>query len=411
MTSFSRGDSLATAAVIADGSAALLGARDETLPAVLGGVAAPSKADSIPTVPEKLEGTTQTFGQNVVITSQKETNPTSALTTQAIQEGANQAGTPSTADFGTTAIQAALSDQPALPALDMLEPGLPAVLMPVQTIFVNPIDVLVTLIANTSQATVGLGCKEKATISMAAATSNKNSIVAVQSDALVQRLPSTLQGSALNSIATVAPNTTITAMVLGSSVKSQEEIKKALTEAQKIDLSITLRSKKSESIEFNTVKKPRFEVDFLYNFFTRDEEEVEVQEDQKLDPLLKHRPVDTPRYANLMWTIAHVTEPLAGTEEVVKKNKELRRDTFAQPAGQFSLGTHTLPFSTQSSAKNVNPFIQDGIQRDVADINQPERVFSAVANDGSFANSVSVTLNVSTQNKVISELPYTNINK
>ena len=361
-------------------------------------------------VPEKLEETSQTYGQCIVLVEQKQANQTVAQTTQAIKEGANQANTSSTAEFTQAAAQVLLTNEPVIIAADpILAISYAGAL--VQQVFVNPVDTLVTLIANTPEATVRLGCKTKATISMAAASSNGNATVTVNSTDIIMKTPQTLEGSILNSIATVVPNTKVIATVLGSSVKSQEEIRSALTEAQKIDLSITLRSKRSESIEFNTIKKPRLQVDFVYNFFTEDEEEVETQEDQKLDPLLKRRPADTPRYANLTWAITQVTEPLAGTEQDVKESETLRRQIFSKPRGKFAVGTHTLPFSAQSSVKDVEPFVQEGLKKEVADIHNPEKVFASVANDGAFANSVSMTLNVSTQNKVISEIPFKNISK
>jgi len=351
-----------------------------------------------------IEGTTRTWGQDIVAT-QQHTNAQAALTTQAISEG-DKSGTPSTA---TTMGPAQSAD-----AKQVLPSGDPPAVMTGANVAVlagsvAPQDTLVSVIANTVDKIAegsSLGCKEKATIAMAAASTNKAATVAVASELLVVDQPQTLFGSALNSVATVLPNVTETFIVLGSTLKEKEEIKKALTEAQKVDLSFTLRSKQSESIEFNNLKRPTLEVGFSYNFFVEDEEDIEEQEDPTKDPLLNHRAVDTPRISDIRWPVISVTEPLAGTEVEVKKNEALRQETFGKPKGQFSVSTFSLPHSINKSQKDQELYFQDGLSRQVTDIHSPEIVFDAIANDAVFANKVGATLNISVQGSVINEIPF-----
>lgn len=65
----------------------------------------------------------------------------------------------------------------------------------------------------------------------------------------------------------------------------------------------------------------------------------------------------------------------------------------------------------QNNRKNMEDVHKDGLRIQVADIHEPERAFEATANSTEFPNTVSVTLNTSTQRSVTDRLPYSNVKK
>jgi len=333
----------------------------------------------------KIEGTSQTFGQ-LIISNQNYASPTAAQTTQAI-EGSIKSNTASTAE-----------------SIDSTIGGSVASNRLAESSSVVPVDVLVEVVQNTASNSTAISSDKKTSIAMAAASGQSRPTAVVDADNVVDRALTT--NSLLGGVATVVPNVVEYVTVLGSSVKTQDEIREALTEAQKIDLSITLRSQKSEAIEFNTLKKPGMSTKFLYNFFSGSETNIQEQEDQSKDPLLTKRPVDTPRYVDLRWAVTEVTEPLAGTEGVVRQNAALRRQVFSQPRGQMSLSTNLMPFSVEKKKKILEPYKRDGLSKKVVDMHEPEKIFSALANDGMFSNKVSMKIETSTQDSVIDEVPY-----
>lgn len=179
--------------------------------------------------------------------------------------------------------------------------------------------------------------------------------------------------------------------------KSTEEINKILTEAQKVDLLISLRSDSSEIINFNTIKIPEFEGNFVYNFFMSDEEDVELQEDQSKDPLLKSAPSRVSKYVGLEWIITDTTEPMTGTESAVKDNKKLRDDAFSQEKGVFSDISDNFKNSIESNKKRTAPTSapSSAAGRGIGppkDLNSLEVGFDAVSNPLKYSNNISATV-------------------
>lgn len=345
----------------------------------------------------KLESTSQTYGQ-MIIFGKNVSNTTSVLTKSSINSGI-KAGTSPASPFG-------ISLQERNNFIDS-----PSKIS--QEVFVNPQDTLVKVIAKVVDAIDDINAvdKERSLIAIAAISNNENATVVVDRKNIVDTNSIAFVGSVQANVSSFSPNTFEYATVLGSCIKSKEEIKKCLLESQKVDLSITLHSKRSESIDFNNLKIPKLEVNFLYNFFEQSEEDVLLQEDQNADPLLKNRPVDVPKYSNLLWESAQVTDRLTGTEDVVRKNSEIRRNIFDKPRGQFSISTTNLPFSSNSSQKRIEKINVDGLKRKIMEMHEPEKLFSAIANDSVFPNKVSITLNIGEQNAVVNSLPYTKISK
>lgn len=234
----------------------------------------------------------------------------------------------------------------------------------------------------------------RSNLAVAAASANKGATVFLPKNKCKKRdvRPDSLTGNVINDVVKVAPKLEETAVLIPSTIKSELEIKEALEEAQKVDLTITLKSQKSESIELNTLKVPILETDFVYNFFEEDEEDIISQEDQENDPLLENRPIDTPRYNELRWDILTVTEPLTGTELEIAKNKE-ERNIFAERRGTVGHASNSFRDSIEKKKKRVAPVNRDGVKRKFVDIHAPEKAFKHIGNRKVFANSIPAVLN------------------
>ena len=191
----------------------------------------------------------------------------------------------------------------------------------------------------------------------------------------------------INNAAIVAPNVVKRAVVVGSEIKPKEEIKKILEEAQKVDLTISLKSNDSESLDFNTLKIPNTSFKLHYNFFEEGEEDIEKQEDIATDPLLKNKPINVPKYVRFDWTPARVTDPISGTELEAKKHEEFRIDNFFTPKGTATDGTLSL-YKPRDMATISTPLLKDGLPQTLVDIHSPEEAFKSIANKAVFGNSV-----------------------
>jgi len=179
-----------------------------------------------------------------------------------------------------------------------------------------------------------------------------------------------------------------------------------IPEAEKVNLSFVLKSKESESIEFNSLHTPDLTVEFVYNYFIDDESNVETEEDQSQDPLLNTRHHAVPRYAELKWDVSHVTEVLAGTEEVAHENTNLKRSTLYNRKAVFGRDSTNFQESLQKQRVKTTPLSGDGAPTEVVDIHSPERGFSAIANDREFASTVTVTVGTQDQKATVLTIPF-----
>jgi len=252
-----------------------------------------------------------------------------------------------------------------------------------------------------------LPSKIRSNIAVAAASANKSATVVLPKEEFFKpsRRPLNLVGSILNDIAKVTPKIEEIAIVIPSCIKDKLEIKEALEEASKVNLTITLKSKQSESIELNTLKIPILEPNFIYNFFVEDEEDIEEQEDQANDPLLDHRPIDTPRYVELKWNIVNVTEPLKGTELEAQRNQKIRKETFFEKRGTIGHTSNNFRDSVERKQKRTKPIRKDGIKRKIVDIHKPELGFKKIANQKVFTNSLPAILSAIRAKGQIFEMP------
>jgi hypothetical protein len=266
-----------------------------------------------------------------------------------------------------------------------------------------PQDTIVTIVEDATSSTPQGSLNSS--IALAAASSNQSATAVVPAGS------ASMANSLSANMATNMPNVVGYAVIVGSSVKLKEEIDKALLEARRFDLLTTYRSKKSEPIHFNSLKSPNLQAKLIYNFYTEDEEDIRAQEDQSVDPLLNSRPSDVPRYVELSWNAVDVTEPLAGTVEFAKVNQSLRKETFSNRRGQTSAVASNFAFSSAKQKKKFNPIVQDGVNKKIVDIHEPELAFSSIANSNAFANVVGVTVDVQSNAPASSNIPFSNMVK
>lgn len=367
----------------------------------------------------KLEGTSQTYGQLIRQSPPKLPQVNSALTNSTVKQSAK------TAEIQVSPRESSVKRSPKYVGKPRLET--PPVKIPNSKVVdfltqarVNTKDTIVKVIRNSKDVEVALAafgtiptlpCKAVSNVATAAALGQDSATVVLPRERLVEKKQEGLFGQFLTSFTNVTPNVVEHLVVAGSSIKTKEEQASSLRESQKIDLTITLKSKPSEDLEFNNLKVPDLEVEFFYNFFVEDEEDIEEQEDRSKDPLLKRRPVDTPRYVSLQWSTAKTTEPLQVNAKNRLLSKEERRGFYSNPRGVASSKSKNFRNSSEKSKKKIRPIVKDGLTQESVDIHDLEVGFNSVSNDKVFANSVKTTFNISEQNDNIEFVPIKSISK
>jgi hypothetical protein len=196
------------------------------------------------------------------------------------------------------------------------------------------------------------------------------------------------------------------AIVAGSTIKTKIEVKKALDEAKKIDLNVTLKSKQSETVQFNTLKTPDMQAKFVYQFYAPDEEDIATQEDPAQDPLLKTDIHHVPRYVELSWEPPQLSEPLTDEEKsLTKEEKEEKKAFYNLPKGVATHFSEKVKNSYENSKKKVNLLQQEGIKAEVVDLHKLDVAFDSTVNKQLFTNSIAATLNTIDKPGVIDVLP------
>lgn len=279
-----------------------------------------------------------------------------------------------------------------------------------QNYAVSPKDTLVKIVPNNKDS-LGLGSSvdltdtDRSKISISAFSDTKEPTVALSVDTSEENI--SLEGSRLNSFSRVAQNQVTHALVAGSALKSREEIKKVLTDARKVDMMITLKSKDSEEIEFNNLKEIDPESEFTYNFFIQEEEDIISQEDQAQDPLLKKDIFNVPRYVELQWKPIGVTEKLTREESGDREAeiRELKRNVFTKSRGVAGFTSTNFRNSFEKSKKKMNAVNKEGVDMEVADMHKLDVAIDSTSNKNRFANSVNAVFNVDDQEDVVNSLP------
>ena len=270
---------------------------------------------------------------------------------------------------------------------------------------VTPVDTVVKVVANPVDSGVNLSVNDtdRSKIAIAAATTTKEAAVVLDRTSIAQE--NLLEGVNVGTFARVKINEIDHAIVVGSLIKSKDEVSKAMAESQKVDMMICLKSKESEVLEFNNLKEPAFEVQMVYNFFIPEEEDVLSQEDQSQDPFLKGDIFDVPRYVELKWTPVDVTEEFASIESLSVDALEMKRDVFGKQRGVVSATSANFKNSFEKSKKKFNPIDRDGVKREVVDIHQLDVALNSTANKSVFANSVRAVVNIKDTPNTISQIP------
>lgn len=271
-----------------------------------------------------------------------------------------------------------------------------------------PQDITVKLVFNDRTPFLGsdsLSDKDRSKIALAGFSENKDPVVAITAKADTGEV--VLEGSSLNSFSRVKQNEIDHAIIVGSSYKPREEIKKVLQEAGKIDLMITLKSKDSEDINFNTLKEPELQASFTYNFFIPEEKDIISEEDPSKDPLLKNDIFNVPRYVELRWTPTKVTEQLTLQEKVGNQQEiqKMKREVFAKYRGSTSSEAAVFKDSFERSKKRTNLIAKEGRKMEVTDIHKLDTAFESISNSQVFTNSVNVVMNVQGQVSNVSDVP------
>lgn len=177
-----------------------------------------------------------------------------------------------------------------------------------------------------------------------------------------------------------------------SNYKTPEDISSILSEASKVDLNIALKSKDSESIEFNTLQIPDFNSEFIYNFYVSEESDLSTQEDQNLDPLLNNSIYDIPRYLIINWKPIQKNEILKSEQQLPSEQLQLKEQAFSDAKGVFSDNSTNFKESYEKNSDKINPLYIEGRPVKMADINDATRAFSSIANSVAFPNTVSVSV-------------------
>lgn len=364
----------------------------------------------------KIEGTTTTFGQNIgELQIEQETTPTSNTTTQSVAGSVPLSSSPPSTPLSTVPKSSVSLTPPPVSS----PPGRTAQ----QFSSVVPEDTIVKVVQNIGELDTSvnkfgdissLPCKAKSNIAVVAASSNASAVAVLPKSSFESPILSSeksLASSFLGDFSRSFPRVEGSVVVKGSMLKTKEEQKKILNEAQKVDLSISLKSKRSESIELNTLEEPALELDFVYNYFVESEGSVEDQEDQSKDPLVKNPPYQVPRYVELKWNASNVSVPLAGTEKEVNKNKTIRKESFSNKKGVFGNGSSNFRDSSSKTKKNANPLFMDGKVKKMTDTHKLEDGFDTLVNSKAFPNKVSVVVGTQEQKSTLNTIPFTSIKK
>jgi hypothetical protein len=251
-------------------------------------------------------------------------------------------------------------------------------------------------------------------VSQAAAstTEESTSVVVDSRKEIADTVESVLIGSSLSNFSRVIPRVESFAVVRASTSKSKEQIRKIFLESQKVGLSFSLKSQKSESVMINLLKVPNLKAKFQYNFFKIGEDDVEKEEDQSRDPLAngKAKPFEVPRFVKLTWNVVGVSNRITGTDNIFKENRQLRDDLFSRRRGVIGVDSDNFRDSLKKDRKHRSPITRQNTEREIVDVHEPETAVESIANPVMFGNSVTVVFNAIKDDKDnISEIPYASI--
>lgn len=180
-------------------------------------------------------------------------------------------------------------------------------------------------------------------------------------------------------------------VVAGSVYIEPQKVKEILTEAKKIDLMLTLKSKDSEVLEFNNLKELQLDSEFTYNFFNNFEADIESQEDPSQDPYLKTSLINVPKYVKLTWKPVEITEPLS-----------IEETTHGTEVDTLKIETFQTP---RVEGEQLPPINREGRKIELIDMHKLEQAVESTSNRKVFGNSISATLHVQRGRNVVNDIP------
>ncbi len=194
--------------------------------------------------------------------------------------------------------------------------------------------------------------------------------------------------------------------LIESLVSDTETQKNIIKESIKIDYFLCLKSKESDSIDFNTLKTPDLECDYIYQFFIPSESNITIQEDPIKDPLHKLKLSKVSSYVDITWTPQVVTSQISD-KELSLDDLEFKRKYLQIARGVATEENSNFIKSSKFARKNINPINKDGIQFELIDSHELEAAFNATSNERMFTNSVNAVLN--TTQPDIDKLDFTDL--
>jgi hypothetical protein len=261
------------------------------------------------------------------------------------------------------------------------------------TQLISPKDTMVRIISQSptesSSKSLVLENVDKSNISIAAFSSEKEHIAVVNQASLSSQDTSSapkVNTLGMDTVSTANINVEEYAIVVGSAIKSREEIKKCLTEAQKSNLSISFKSKFSESAEHNNIKSPELFSSFIYNFYDHNERNIETQEDPKQDPLLSKKLQDVPLYVELSWKPSSTTEDITGIRRPSQETQTLKRDVFFRDRGVSTSTSDRSKYSFSKTKKEYELYNNNGIKQELVDVHQLDKAMTSTNNKYLFRN-------------------------
>lgn len=202
----------------------------------------------------------------------------------------------------------------------------------------------------------------------------------------------TISNPASINVSLTMPNIQEFAVVLGSSVKTAQDIAKSMEQSIKIDSALSMKSQFSEEIELNNLKEINVESNFVYNFYIPEEEDIISQEDQNKDPLLLRDKFNVPRYVELSWNPTILSEPIS-YENDSEEAFFFKKQTFLKKnSGVVSYNSYSHKNSYLKSASRTFPVTLEGNKVNIVDLNQTDKAFDNIVNGKTFTNTINVVL-------------------
>lgn len=191
----------------------------------------------------------------------------------------------------------------------------------------------------------------------------------------------------------------------GSKYESEEEINSIVKDSSKIDLLITAKSKFSKPIEYNTLYTPDIEVDFVYNFYIDNEENITSEEDPSRDPIVDKSLKDIPRYVVLRWNKPN------SLNKIKKEDSDFSTEVaYNRNIAVLSKNSKDFINKQANFERQVRPWMEDGLSLEVIDIHKPQQGFESTVNKNKYVDTNKATVSLRENPSSLTALPYLDLN-